>query len=221
MIYHLLTAITITLQSELKDSVPLPEAPWNTVPITAPTQANLPLIALYPGPLQSSQRSNSQISQLASQPAQPEANEKTAPVLATTQEFQQTFSIDLYTQSPEDLEKLSSLIVGILLTYQDPLIKRYNTTEPSSTEPSTSDPPTTYQAKTVTTRHHLRQYQFLSSTPTYPPDPTAGVGLTLTFSALGHLTLSKPVTEGLHPIETIDIDITSKRPFSDSSHPEP
>ncbi|MEN8445226.1 MAG: hypothetical protein ABG776_09485, partial [Cyanobacteria bacterium J06555_13] len=132
MIYRLLTIITTTLQAELKGQFPKSKSHWRTTPITDPTKVSQPLIALYPGPLQASQRSNSQISQPVSQPAQPEAygtesNEK-APILATTQEFQQTFSIDLYTQSPEDLEKLSSLIVGILLTYQEALIKRYNTT---------------------------------------------------------------------------------------------
>lgn len=214
MIYHLLTIITTTLQSELEGQFPKAKSHWHTVPIAEPTKGNLPLISLYAGLLQASQRSSQQTNQqqqAQSDGAAPsnntQANRTKAPILATTtQEFQQTFSIDLHTQTPADLEKLSSLILGILLTYQSELITAYNNTDPLST----------YQAQTVTTRHHLRQFQFLSSTPTYPSEsaagPGAGFGLTLTFSALGHLTLSKPITEGLHPIETIDI--TAKPPFS-------
>ena len=186
MIYHLLQAITTTLQFELKGQGLDAKRQWGFAPVADPAKLTLPYIALYPSKLHASQALQQE----------PYHSSPDSPVrLTTTQEFQQDFTIDLYDKALGSLEKISSLVVGSLLTNHDTLVESYNISTKAELKPE-------YRANQLFTRHHLRQFQFLYGTPTFP---TNSVGLQLAFTAIGYLTLTKILTEDLSRIQTIHL----------------
>ncbi|NEZ61148.1 hypothetical protein [Adonisia turfae] len=184
MIYHLLQVITDNLQLDLKNEIPNDDDHWGLIPIIDPTKITLPHLILYPNKLQV----NHPLQQLSHSSTQPDPP---AP-LTITQEFQQDFVIELYDKTPSDLEKRASLVIGGLLTNHDSLIKRYNTTDIQAN----------YQTNQISTRHHLRQFQFHAGIPTYASNV---LGLQLNFTALGHLSMSRSVPDSQNIIQTINI----------------
>ncbi|MFG6102173.1 hypothetical protein D0962_04710 [Leptolyngbyaceae cyanobacterium CCMR0082] len=184
MIHHLLQAITDALKLDLKKEIPEDDNHWGVTPITDPTSITLPYLTLYLSKLQVDHPLQ-QLSHSSTQPDPP------AP-LTITQEFQQDFVIELYDKTPSDLEKRASLVIGGLLTNHDSLIKRYNTTDIQAN----------YQTNQISTRHHLRQFQFHAGIPTYASNV---LGLQLNFTAIGHLSMSRSMPDSQDIIQTINI----------------
>lgn len=188
MIYHLLQAITDSLQLDLKldlkKEIPNDDDHWGLTPIADPTNITLPYLTLYPNKLQ--------VDHPLQQQSHSSTQSDTPAPLTITQEFQQDFVIELYDKTPSDLEKRASLVIGSLLTNHDILINRCNATEIQSK----------YQTNQILTCHHLRQFKFHTGIPTYTSNV---LGLQLNFTAIGHLSMSRSMPDSQDIIQTINI----------------
>lgn len=111
--------------------------------------------------------------------------------ILTVREFQQDFLIDICDQELTNIEKISSLAAGIIITNHDELIQYYNFTQP-----------TEYQTDKLTTIHTINQIHLLEGIYTTLTTP---LKLQLRFNVIGQLKLTKTITEGVSPIKEIKI----------------
>ena len=184
MIQHLLSQITAQLQAELVDQIPQPNEHILSVPIRETPLEKLPLIGIYPGKLS--------ISTIIKEPNHRQKNNgQSATILTAIREFQQEFFVDIYGGNLVNLEKLNSLILGIILINIDALIEDFN-----------SNNVTQYQSKQILTNHSLSHLQPLEANYTTLTIPFK---LQSKFQVTGQLKSTKTISESLLPIEKIEI----------------
>ncbi|TRU84816.1 MAG: hypothetical protein EWV76_15525, partial [Microcystis novacekii Mn_MB_F_20050700_S1] len=94
-----------------------------------------------------------------------------------------------------ELEKLTALIAGSILTYHDQLIEAYNQDPTYKTE---------YNAASLGILAQLRQIQFLAGNP---PD-TSSMKMKLKFLVTGQLKATRAISEEFGIIEKIEIEPT-------------
>jgi hypothetical protein len=184
LIQHLLSQITAQLQAELVDQIPQPNEHILSVPIRETPLEKLPLIGIYPGKLS--------ISTIIKEPNHRQKNNgQSATILTAIREFQQEFFVDIYGGNLVNLEKLNSLILGIILINIDALIEDFN-----------SNNVTQYQSKQILTNHSLSHLQPLEANYTTLTIPFK---LQSKFQVTGQLKSTKTISESLLPIEKIEI----------------
>lgn len=105
-------------------------------------------------------------------------------------DFKQDLFIDLYAADASTLEKLASLIAGLIMTQHNQLIEACNQDPAYKTE---------YSAGGISTTHQLSQIQFLAGQPEY----TSPMHLKLKFVVSGQIKATREVTEGFGLIEKI------------------
>ncbi|MBD2355770.1 hypothetical protein H6G41_14265 [Tolypothrix sp. FACHB-123] len=107
-------------------------------------------------------------------------------------EFIQEFFIDILDARLTNIEKFSSLILGILLTSNDELIKNYNF----------HNPVTQYQTNKIVTTHLISQIRLINGNYINLFSPFK---FQLRLKVIGQLKLSKTVRESVSPIQEIQI----------------
>ena len=115
------------------------------------------------------------------------------PGVFNLKEFQQEFSMEIYTPEVEDLERVASLAVSIITTQQAALLDQYNTTSP-----------TTYQtvgpAPTYSSTHTISSIRLKSGEPDYS---TSTPSIQLRFSVIGSIRYSRTIGDTFGIIERI------------------
>lgn len=106
--------------------------------------------------------------------------------------FEQELFIEVQASSTKELEKLTALIAGSILTYHDQLIESYNQDPTYQTE---------YNTASLRIISQLRQIQFLSANPA----DTASMKIKLKFLVTGQLKATRAIGEEFGIIEKIQI----------------
>lgn len=106
--------------------------------------------------------------------------------------FEQELFIEVQAATINELEKLTALIAGSILTYHDQLIEAYNQDPTYKTE---------YNADSLRILAQLRQIQFLAG---YPAD-TSSIKMKLKFLVTGQLKATRAISEEFGIIEKIEI----------------
>jgi hypothetical protein len=110
-------------------------------------------------------------------------------------EFIQDFFIDILDNHLANIEKYSSLILGIILTSNDELIKSYNLNSQFNQ----------YQTNQIFTTHLISQIRLINGNYI---NLVSLFKFQLKFQVIGQLKLSKTVRESVSPIQTIQISQT-------------
>jgi hypothetical protein len=185
MIHNLLTLIINLLKTELTAYLPQSEQHFTTTPTSKSPSEPLPKIIAHSSQLT--------ISQTIREPnfikPYPEQNRQEITAL---REFEQDFFINIYDNDLGNIEKLASLILGIILTNSEDLIEQYNVTST-----------THYQSQQTTTTHLINQFNVLEGN--YKTlDTTQNFELKL--QVKGHLKLVRTVAGVPRPIEKISLE---------------
>ena len=106
--------------------------------------------------------------------------------------FEQELFIEVQAATINELEKLTALIAGSILTYHDQLIEAYNQDPTYKTE---------YNADSLRILAQLRQIQFLAGNPA----DTSSIKITLKFLVTGQLKATRAISEDFGIIEKIEI----------------
>jgi hypothetical protein len=106
--------------------------------------------------------------------------------------FEQELFIEVQAATINELEKLTALIAGSILTYHDQLIEAYNQAPTYKTE---------YNADSLRILAQLRQIQFLAGNPA----DTSSIKITLKFLVTGQLKATRAISEDFGIIEKIEI----------------
>lgn len=109
--------------------------------------------------------------------------------------FEQELFIEVQDASTNELEKLTALIAGSILTYHDQLIEAYNQDPTYKTE---------YNAASLGILAQLRQIQFLAGNPA----DTSSMKMKLKFLVTGQLKATRAISEEFGIIEKIEIEPT-------------
>lgn len=104
--------------------------------------------------------------------------------------FEQELFIEVQASSTKELEELTALIAGSILTYHDQLIESYNQDPTYQTE---------YNTASLRVISQLRQIQFLAGNPA----DTASMKIKLKFLVTGQLKATRTIGEEFGIIETI------------------
>ncbi|MDF0551822.1 hypothetical protein [Kamptonema sp. UHCC 0994] len=148
MIYNLQTAIANLLKTELSEYLPRSEQHFTTKQLTESTSQPLPKISIYASNFSLEQN----LKDSKSIKTYPEASRQEITVI---REFEQDFFIDIYDNDLGSIEKLASLILGIILTNSEDLLQEYNVTKPTHYQENANKNPST------TTTHLINQINFL------------------------------------------------------------
>lgn len=165
MVNALLDALILLLQAELgadTQGVAIPKNQWHRLPLAQVQRTQAAQLGLYLG-------------KLAIAPSPPASH-----AIAGPTDFQQTFWIDVQSPQANQVETLTSLIVGTLLLSQSELIAAFNQL-PKGADYS-------YTSKRFGTRHRLRQIQFIDATHAYE---AGSLNAQLQFLAIGQIDLAK------------------------------
>ncbi|MEG3843989.1 hypothetical protein [Microcoleus sp. herbarium14] len=184
MIYKLLTAIANLLKTELSADLPQSDKHFTTKQLRESPSEPFPQISVYLGKftLDRSMRN------LKSLKPYPEQNRHEITVM---REFEQEFFIEVYDTDLAKLEKLASLIFGIILTNSEELLQQYNVTASTS-----------YQSQQITTVHIINQINVLESIYKTTVDPQS---FELKLQAKGQLKLLRNIGGDLSRIKNINI----------------
>lgn len=187
MIHNLLTLIINLLKTELTAYLPQSEQHFTTTPTSKSPWEPLPKIIVYSSQLT--------LSQTIREPnfikPYPEENRQEITVL---REFEQNFFINIYDTDLENIEKLASLILGIILTNSEDLIEQYNVTST-----------THYESQQTTTTHLINQINALEGN--YKTlDNTQNLNFEFKLQVKGHLKLVRTVAGVPRPIEKIIVE---------------
>lgn len=106
--------------------------------------------------------------------------------------FEQELFIEVQAASINELEKLTALIAGSILTHHDQLIEAYNQDTTYKTE---------YNAASLGILAQLRQIQFLAGNPA----DTSSIKMKLKFLVTGQLKATRAISENFGIIEKIEI----------------
>ena len=106
--------------------------------------------------------------------------------------FEQELFIEVQAASTNELEKLTALIAGSILTHHDQLIEAYNQDPTYKTE---------YNAASLGILAQLHQIQFLAGNPA----DTSSIKMTLKFLVTGQLKATRAISENFGIIEKIEI----------------
>ncbi|WP_228021159.1 hypothetical protein [Microcystis sp. LEGE 08355] len=106
--------------------------------------------------------------------------------------FEQELFIEVQAASTNELEKLTALIAGSILTHHDQLIEAYNQDTTYKTE---------YNAASLGILAQLRQIQFLAGNPA----DTSSIKMKLKFLVTGQLKATRAISENFGIIEKIEI----------------
>ena len=106
--------------------------------------------------------------------------------------FEQELFIEVQAATINELEKLTALIAGSILTYHDQLIEAYNQDPTYKTE---------YNADSLRILAQLRQIQFLAGNPA----DTSSIKITLKFLVTGQLKATRAISEDFGIIKKIEI----------------
>ncbi|MFM7475869.1 MAG: hypothetical protein ACKO2T_09100 [Microcystis aeruginosa] len=106
--------------------------------------------------------------------------------------FEQELFIEVQAATPDELEKLTALIAGSILTHHDQLIEAYNQDTTYKTE---------YNAASLGILAQLRQIQFLAGNPA----DTSSIKMKLKFLVTGQLKATRAISENFGIIEKIEI----------------
>ena len=112
----------------------------------------------------------------------------------TLRNFQQELFIDVQAANSSQLEQLTALIAGCILTYHDQLIQAYNQDPTYKTQ---------YNAGGIGTVHYLNQIQFLEGKITSTPS----LKTSLKFMVSGQLKATREITEGFGLIEKVTLSV--------------
>ena len=184
MIYKLLTAIANLLKTELSADLPQSDKHFTTKQLRESPSEPFPQISVYLGKFTPDQS----IRNLKSLKPYPEENRQEVTVV---REFDQDFFIDIYDNDLGNLEKLASLILGIILTNSEDLLQEYNVTASTS-----------YQSKAIATVHIINQINILDSLYKTTAEPQS---FELKLQAKGQLKLSRNIGGDLDTIKNINI----------------
>lgn len=184
MIYNLLNAIATLLKSELSTHLPQPD---KQLTLTQPTKSPVepcPKISLYCGQFT--------LEQGIKEPnfIKPYPEENRQEIIAL-REFSQDFFINIYDRNLSNIEKYSSLILGVILTNSDDLMQQYNTAEV-----------TQYQSQQTLTTHLISQINLLEGDYKNSADI---LSFELKLQVKGQLKLLRKVQGVPYPITTISI----------------
>jgi hypothetical protein len=143
MIYNLLTAIAKLLKSELSTYLTQPDTQLTIAQPTSSPAEPFPKISIYSGKFT--------LEQSIKEPnlIKPYPEESRQEIIAL-REFTQEFFVDITDKNLSNIENLSSLILGIILTGSDDLIQQYNV---SAT--------TQYQSQQTSTTHLINQINII------------------------------------------------------------
>jgi hypothetical protein len=106
--------------------------------------------------------------------------------------FEQELFIEVQAASTNELEKLTALIAGSILTHHDQLIEAYNQDPTYKTE---------YNAASLRILAQLHQIQFLAGNPA----DTSSIKMKLKFLVTGQLKATRSISEAFGIIEKIEI----------------
>ena len=194
MIQLLISKTVAELKSELARQIN--KSQITAVPISKTLDENLPQIAVYPGKLTIDRQFENNISVNGN----------------LVQEFQQILLIDICTKDLERLEKLTSLVTGIILINQEKLIQDYN----NPTENNNSQKDATYTSKTISTIHKIGKINLLEGIYTALETPFT---FQLKYEVFGRLTIAKTTKEDRSRIEEIELQQV-KLSANDNSTPK-
>lgn len=172
------------LQTELDGQLTGSASQIIATPLPAEATIAFPQIAVYPG--------NWEINQTL---RETRSHELRRQELSTIREFQQEFWIDIYDQDFAAVERLCSLITGILLNSHDALIDQYN-------DPADSHKKTEYQTGKFVTTHSLNHFRLLTGTQLRLQ---TGVGMQLKLTAIAQMKATKAMTAGAVPIQKVRV----------------
>jgi len=184
MIYKLLTAIANLLKTELSADLPQSDKHFTTKQLRESPSEPFPKISIYLGkftPDKSIRNSKS---------LKPYRDDKQKE-MTVVREFDQDFFIEIYDKDLEKVEKLASLILGIILTNSEDLLQEYNVTASIG-----------YQSKAITTVNIINQINVLESIYKTIVEPQS---FELKLQAKGQLKLSRNIGGELGTIKNINI----------------
>lgn len=185
MIYKLLTAIANLLKTELSADLPQSDKHFTTKQLRESPSEPFPKISVYLGKF----TPDTSIRNSKSVKPYPEENRQEILVM---REFEQDFFIEIYDKDLGKVEKLASLILGVILTNSEDLLQEYNNVTTS----------TKYQSKAITTVHIINQVNVLDSIYKTTAEPQS---FELKLQAKGQLKLLRNIGGELGTIDEINI----------------
>ncbi len=184
MIYNLLTAITNLLKTELSAYLPQSDKHFILAQLTTSPPKPYPKISIYTGKfiLEQTIKEGNVIK------SYPDENRQE---IIAVREFTQDFFIEIYDENLSNIEKISSLLIGAILTDSENLIQQYNVATT-----------TNYQSQQTTTSHLINKVNILEGNYKTSEDT---LSFEIKLQVKGRLNLLRNIAGTVQPIKTITI----------------